>query len=208
MVSVFGLTVINAQKNDLKIGIYKGSPSVYDLESHFFGDRESDEQEKNTLTTGASGIKINYFLSNRIAIGVNVSYSLSQYSTFIKNNDVKNSINVNEIPMNYSHIVSYQYFGIIPEFSYHFKLGKRLQSNFLLGVGYRNVKKNEQSTFLKDEAPWINYNDDYLMSPIIGRVSWGLDFNISNLWSISSELGVGGGYVASIGVNYCLIKKE
>lgn len=200
------ISTINAQKNSFVIGIYQGSPSLFDLESHFLGDYESEENARNTITTGASGFKLRYHLFKRLSFGIEANYSLSQYSTFLKNNEVQNSYNVNGKPMNYSNILTYKRFGIIPELGYHFNLGKKVKSHFLIGVGYRMVQKKEQSTFLEDETPWIKTNDDHLMSPMIARISWGIDYHIADSWSISSELGVGGGYVASLGINYYLSK--
>lgn len=130
-------------------------------------------------TMGPIGIQGEYLLSDKIGLGLCITYA---------NSSVKYNELVNTTTYNYK--ISVPRVRVLPTFNFHFATSENLDPYFIIGIGYSSWK-------LKYESNDPNFTGGSLSSsvPVAWRSAVGLRYFFTDNIGAHLEFGIGGALV-------------
>jgi opacity protein-like surface antigen len=145
---------------------------------------------------GPAGIRAEYFITDHIAFGADVNYSLSTVEWDEKRDIYDNNSNV--ITQTYTYKLSVPRLRALGKFNFHFGASEHFDWYAGAGLGYNHTQ-------IKITTNDPSYTDDdnlgnIFIIPISGRIDFGGKYYFAKNVGVGFELGLGGGPLASLGI--------
>ncbi len=191
----------NAQleQGNVLIDAYYGFPNLY---TTVFKTAYVNSGEAVNLKIGGIGPvggRIEYLLSDKIGLGVDVGFNNStiQYSeTGINQVYDPNTGLTTDVPYNYDYDFSTKKIGVIATFNYHFVQNEELDAYVVVGGGYGN-----RSFSFKTNDPSFAEGDISGVIPISGKIGVGMRYFFTDNIGANFAVGLGQGGVVNVGLS-------
>lgn len=166
------------EEGNIIIDGYYGFPNLWGtvLETSFNSLGVTNTKTQNF---GPIGGRLEYLLSDKIGIGVDVHTA----STTIKFND-------NSSGTLYSYQATATRFRVCPRINIHFNSNDKLDMYGAFGIGYKNTNIKSSST--PDDPSWNTNSLSISITPVTWRAAFGLRYFFSENIGAGLEMGLGG----------------
>lgn len=183
------------QKGSVTLTPFFGFPNL--LTAAIQNTYELTNQKKEQLTiegVGPFGIRAQYFITDHIAVGGEISYA----STTIQWKE-KGTIKLNDstsVPYYYTFKLKAPRIRTLVKVNYHFATSEHRDWYVGLGMGYNNTRIK-----LETDAPYIRDYDilSLYFLPVSARLNFGFNYYFTKHIALNAEVGLGGP-LASIGL--------
>lgn len=182
-------------KGSVTITPFIGFPNLLTAALQNTYELTNQKKEQLSITgVGPLGIRAEFFITDHIAVGGEISYA----STTIQWKE-KGTIKLNDsssVPYDYSFKLKAPRIRTLVKFNYHFATTQHRDWYAGLGVGYNNTRIK-----LDTDAPYIRDYDilSLYFLPLSARLNLGFSYYFTKNFGVNAEVGLGGP-LASVGL--------
>lgn len=173
-----------AQEGKIVVNTFYSSPSIGTLLLKSIFNTEGSETKFNYL--GPLGLSFEYFISDKISVGLEGSYT---------------NISIKSTGEGFEDKLLLQTTRIYPKFNFHFKTSEKVDPYFSIGGGFKRSNIKYTTTDPDSE------NDQESFTPLIPfafRTALGLRYYLNDNIGLSGEFGLGGGSLFAGGLVFKL----
>ncbi len=182
-------------KRTVKVEAFYGFPNL--LTAALKNTYELTNQKKEQLSIvgfGPVGLRAEYFITDHLAFGGEISYATTSIQWQEKGNIKMNDST--SIPYNYSFKLTAPRLRVLGKFNFHFGTTEHFDWYTGLGIGYNGTRVK-----LFTDAPYIRDYDilSLYFLPLSARLDFGCNYYFTKNIGIGFEVGLGGP-LASVGL--------
>lgn len=185
------------EKGTFAIDAYYGFPNLLTSAVRTVYSQDASYEGYRVSGFGPAGIRAEYFVTDHIAFGADVNYSLTnvEWTDQVQEYDSNTG---NYFYNTYTYKVSVPRIRALGKFNFHFGASEHFDWYCGGGIGYNNT----QLKFTTNDPSYTENEDlgNIFLIPISGRIDFGGKYYFAPNIGIGFEVGLGGGPLASFGI--------